>query len=118
MALDINAGPRFRSALNTDSETTNSLLVVTETLCRKFLGLADDETVSETINEDVFLEGMIRVAAYLISVEGAALASTDIGDAEISYRGTGNVMRVSGAAGLLAPWVTHRAGIVGESDDE
>ena len=114
MALDINAGPRFRSALNADSTTVNSLLVVTEAICRKFLGLADDATVSETLNEDVFLEAMIRVAAYLISVEGAALASTDIGDSEIRYRGVGNVMRVSGAAGLLAPWIVHRAGIIGD----
>lgn len=114
MALDLNVSPRFRSALNTDSVTTGTLLAVTEAICRKFLGLADDATVSETINENVFLEAMIRVAAYLISVEGAAFASTDIGNAEIRYRGVGNVMRVSGAAGLLAPWIVHRAGIIGD----
>ena len=117
MALTITPA-RFYSALNVPSTTITDLLRVTEALCRRFLSLEPDAVLADTIDEDVFLEAMIRVAAYLISVEGAALASTDIGDAEIRYRGVGNVMRVSGAAGLLAPWVTHRAGIVGESDDE
>ena len=116
MALTIDPA-RFYSALNVPSTTITELLRVTEALCRRFLGLEPDAVLADSVDEGVFIEAMTRVAAYLISVEGAALSSTDIGDAEIRYRGAGNAMRQSGAAGLLAPWVTHRAGIVGEDDE-
>ena len=82
MALTITPA-RFYSALNVPSTTITDLLRVTEAMCRRFLGLEPDAVLADTIDEDVFLEAMIRVAAYLISVEGAALASTDIGDSEV-----------------------------------
>ena len=73
MALTINPA-RFYSALNVDSTTITEMLRVTEALCRRFLGLAPDAVLADSVDEGVFIEAMTRVAAYLISVEGAGIA--------------------------------------------
>ena len=56
MALTINPA-RFYSALNVDSTTITEMLRVTEALCRRFLGLAPDAVLADSVDEGVFYRG-------------------------------------------------------------
>ena len=64
--------------------------------------------------EDVQNEAAIRAVGYLLEQPAAARRSSEIGEHKEAFAVSNvNPLYHSGAAGLLAPWRVHRAGIIG-----
>lgn len=63
--------------------------------------------------DEIHNEAVVRFAGYLAGSEFGGISETTVGQQSVTY--TTNhaaAFRNSGAAGLLAPWRTHRAGNV------
>ena len=99
MAVTIRL-PELRNAIRTEQSSEEDQ-ILTRLLA---VGTALVERAAPDAPDEVANEAVVRVSAYLYDQPPAA-----------RNNGTSNALRNSGAAGLLLPWRTHRAGSTGPS---
>ena len=68
--------------------------------------------------DEIHNEAVIRLAGYLAQSDYGSIAEEKLGPMETTYTvNHADAFRRSGAAGLLAPWRTHRAGSAVDTDE-